>query len=890
MRRVFAPWIALLGLAACADLHTLPRDQCGNGIIEAGEDCDGAPIEGHACNAACRLPCGAESTCPPAWGCGNDGLCRQPSDAFTPFGAALGLAADSLTLADFDADGRSDVLAVRGSTFTVAYLDPGGLQSKTTTVSLTASDAHRNTPAVGDMNGDGRADLAFRLREGVAVMRGGADRSLIPAAFAGSLEAAVGEGDVLIAADVDLRPEAPGEEIFAVRDDGLHVVHTGHPDGAKAGALIPLPAHGALVGTPPTGYLTNTGTTAGIDVVLAFEGDDHVTLVKPLLQTIDPATATTTWSWNDGTKVPPRVIALPAGATVRGGVFLAGAQVSPPTGSSPGDLIIAGVDAQGQPQVYVAFWTNYQGFSSTPPTIASTPDDKAALILRSAAYGGALDPGSPLLDTPLAVVDLNGDRIADFVTPRGVFVSTCSNLAPYCRTTTGTQGPLQYALVAQPEGAASWTEALAPGASRNLGIAGDVYLASSDAGLTYLRGAYGALGLLSAFDIFHIPTQSPIRHFASGDFDGDGAPDLAFSQASARDPGVDSLHVSFGSPLAIPTAPVDLGDLGAPGRLVSARLGRAAGINDAVSDLLVTGESGGSPALFRFDGSTDRQIQSPLLLTSPCDPTAAGAARLGTPRGTAIGRFGAEGDQHLAAIYEAADGTYALWSLAPESSDTAGICAGKTGPGAVEDPGGRDLAMLPVDLDGDGVDELVILPLGGSRLHVAHFTSAGITVESLDLSGPHAGLAAADLGARAEGAKAGRDVILWSDGGVSVLWNDGSAKLAQAGAASTGADVNTATCDGEEVGAPRGVAAINLDGDAERELVVLTGTHAVTLDLDHAALQKGTRTFAAPRCRRDLRGGGAAVTSGDANGDGVPDLVIAGSSGIQVYAGKPVTE
>jgi hypothetical protein len=320
-------------------------------------------------------------------------------------------------------------------------------------------------------------------------------------------------------------------------------------------------------------------------------------------------------------------------------------------------------------------------------------------------------------------------------------------------------------------------------------------------------------------------------------------------------------------------------------QIVSTRLAFSTELNDAVSDLVIHAASGGQSALFRFDGSTDRQIQSPLQLTEPCDPTAAGAASLGTPRATAIGRFGAK---NLAVAYASSGG------LSLHAVDAAGevqsICSEKSGPAALTEAGDADLAMLPVDLDGDDVDELVILPLGGSRLFVARFAATGITVESLDLGGPHAGLTAADLGARAKGKKAARDVVLWSDDGVTVLWNDGSGQLAVAGTASTSTVVADAKCDGVAVGAPKGVAAINVDGDGERELVVVTATRTVTLDLDHAKLLKGTRTFSAPRCRSDIEGGGAAVQSGDANGDGVPDLVIAGSSGIQVYAGKPVTE
>ena len=53
--RFVLPWLSLLALASCADLQTLTRNVCGNGIIERGEDCDGIGIDQNTCNAACRL-------------------------------------------------------------------------------------------------------------------------------------------------------------------------------------------------------------------------------------------------------------------------------------------------------------------------------------------------------------------------------------------------------------------------------------------------------------------------------------------------------------------------------------------------------------------------------------------------------------------------------------------------------------------------------------------------------------------------------------------------------------------------------------------------------------------------------------------------------------------
>jgi hypothetical protein len=65
---------ALAAAAACADLPPLQARVCGNGVVEAGEDCDG----GASCGS-CRLRCDADGDCPEGRTCEIDaGLCAPP--------------------------------------------------------------------------------------------------------------------------------------------------------------------------------------------------------------------------------------------------------------------------------------------------------------------------------------------------------------------------------------------------------------------------------------------------------------------------------------------------------------------------------------------------------------------------------------------------------------------------------------------------------------------------------------------------------------------------------------------------------------------------------------------------------------------------------------------
>jgi hypothetical protein len=886
--------VALSGALSCADIPQLPRDQCGNHIIEQGEDCDGAGLGTNTCNASCRLTCTASGACPAGWGCGEDKLCRQPSGGLVPFGGTLALSADRLALADFDGDGRSDLLATRGSSLSVAYLDAHGLLPGTTTVAFAPIDAFEDLPAVGDLDGDGRADLALRLGEGLGVMHGQQGRTLLPGAYSRAPESAFLDTDLVFAADVDQRPEAPGDELLAVRADGLYLVRSANHVDVPTKALFSWPAGGhPFITRVAKGPILNA-VSPGDDVILALEGDDHVTVFEPMVlaDTSDPASA----AWNyDGLAqplLPPVVVTLPMGVTVHQTAFVTSASYSP-------DLLIGGTGPAGD-GLYLAFNVqncgNGRGFRSSYQTCAQA-DNKATPFTPQSA-----DPG--VNELPIAVGDLNNTNAIDFVTPHGIFIDDCSNAKPQnCQYSLVDQADpakgytSRYVRRATPDDAAGWTEVLAT--PYTLGGYGAILAASNAPGLTFFKTS----GLVSGFlNPFRIPTQGAVKHLRLGDFDGDAINDVLFSQVSARapsnDPTLESLHIAFGDARGIPGAPADLGDIGHVSRLLPAQLIQAPFPEDSVTDFVVTTTTATSSGYYAFPGSTDRQVQAPLYLFDTCD--AAGATSLGVPRYAAIGRFQAPQDANdktadVAVVYRqtTANGyAYALWSIHPGGSTvSADVCAAKVGPGAITGPGSDDLVMLPVDLDHDGVDELIILPRGSSQLFVAGIKAGQWTVEAVDLGAPYLGVTTADLGARPAGKTAGQDLILWSEEGVRVLWNDGALPLDPA--RSSPLKLGALPCPRPgggtaAVGAPTGVTALNLDADGERELVITTATDTLVVNLVDPT---GKRRLDVPTCATEAFGGGGdAITSGDVDGDGVDDVVVARPGGILVFKGIPVVQ
>src|SRR5262245_4015541 len=108
----------LLVLAAltldCATLAPISEGTCGNGVVDANEDCDsipatcGRPSDGAR---ACRLTCDRKQagSCPVGWGCSVEGFCRQATGTFEAASSPSSAGVVTLLAGDFDGDGRADL-------------------------------------------------------------------------------------------------------------------------------------------------------------------------------------------------------------------------------------------------------------------------------------------------------------------------------------------------------------------------------------------------------------------------------------------------------------------------------------------------------------------------------------------------------------------------------------------------------------------------------------------------------------------------------------------------------------------------------------------------------------------------------------------------------------
>ena len=877
--------IALLAgmgaLAACDNLETLEQNQCGNTVIERGEDCDGAGLGDNVCNESCRLECTAVGACPPGWGCGADGLCRQPTGLFEPLGNSVPVSGDRLSLADVDGDGRSDVVATRGGSVTIAFADAAGLSPEVTNITFSTIDADPDIPAAGDVDGDGRVDFALRFGTSLGVLRGQQDRTLSPQLFARRLAVPLGDSDVLVAVDVDESDAAPGEELLVFGETGLRVAHTSDDETFPDDPLLTWEK-----GTPkPLGRF-------GDQQMFGFEGSGEIHFFVPALQTVDGAV------WNtDGMLAPETVLGLPGGATVKGRPSFRSVFFQDTTSMGTGNatmFLVPGEDG-GQDSLFYTF-LGAGGFVTNP--LQTTPEDTLAEVTLSGPSG--------VESAPLAFTDIQEDSVPDLAGPGGLFVSKCEPLnagtdqcaLPFDPLAAGSVS-LDYELALAPDVGDRWTSFQEVGAG--LFYLGSVYeevLVTTEKPGFLLYRNLGSPYLTT----FRIPTSSAVKNVVRGDFNADGSRDIAFSQISRRSkpggPLLESVHISFGDEIGLPSPPVDLGDVGEVQQMFAATLfptksGKSVVVSegDGVNDLVVRGTANGVTSTYVFAGSTDGQIQSPLDLGSAC---AGENAPSGVPRFSALADLSGEGTRDLAVVFRRQDASgavegYDLWSLRPGAGDNDAICASLVGPAELPDLGGTALSVLPADLDADGIDEVVMFAAGSSSLLLGKLTGEGWVVKTIELGAPYLGVVATPVFstvAASSATSAPLDLVLWSEGSVTVLRNDGTLALDAEGAARVSPPAKGCALGAEgPPAAITGVAAVHLHPDEGRELVIFTEQETLVAEIEDPASGRVGPARCAPLIPGD---GGAAVTSGDVDGDGVEDLVVARPGGIQVLAGIPV--
>jgi hypothetical protein len=175
--------VAAVLLGGCAELPEVPRDTCGNLVVEGVEECDGTAGCGAADGAnACFFVCDALGDgCPEEGGyqCGADLRCRVPTETFAVT-AVQSAGAYGVSSVDMDGDGAAELLGYDSRGLLVRWGDWEGVLGGATRVSLPLTTQETTTL---DVDFNGQRDIALPIAGmGYGLFLGDGARGMIPAA------------------------------------------------------------------------------------------------------------------------------------------------------------------------------------------------------------------------------------------------------------------------------------------------------------------------------------------------------------------------------------------------------------------------------------------------------------------------------------------------------------------------------------------------------------------------------------------------------------------------------------------------------------------------------------------------------------------------------------
>jgi hypothetical protein len=934
--RLLVVFLAVVLPSGCT-LPELRELGCGDSVLSAGEDCDGRYVmPGGICGDVgtrneCLYVCSDGVSCPEGWGCGLDGRCYQPQPELDVVTSGELLPGGISTVTDVDGDGVGDLAGSDGLRLSVSF---GGDTDAFSSGFFLGLPNQTGDPWFGDVDGDGPADVVIPQERALLAFTGAPTREYVSRLFSRAREPVRAATGTTLEADGDILSETL---VLTENDAGS----TMRLLGVTCGALIPLPD--GLQVSDLTSPLYATGSTyekgvprADLDgdgiseFALAFTGRRKLYLYTSDGSTDgDPATCTRPTAYQ---KAPE--ITLPE-----------------ELGLADSEVLFVDVDGDANLDILLPLGQPYPDVPLDFDFLNPVSSVWVAYGAGDGTFGTALEelPGlSPVATTsvggPLAGGDLDGDGLADYVMPSGIFLA----VPPAGDAFVSVAGPR----------ASTWTEAAVIDVNADGFL--DVITIGSGRGIDWFVNA-GAVALPGRFNRYIVDTESNASHLSTGDFNGDFSIDVAVVEVD-RTSSQDQLTVVLGVGAGLPGQAQPNGHLGKTTWFMEAAvlqdLSRADGAEiDGISDLVILSSADPfdelAPAtqearFYDMLGSTTQKLLSPLYVFEPADesagPRAVRAAVAGNFAGSAAGSGqrslavlsvpalpsgepDAEVDASLALFTGTPDGDLQRAAVSAEVIEQLSIyhpncvhwLAGDVG-GAAGAPGLDELIAVEASLgcngggDGTALSLLVIdlsSPSSGPAGLVQRLALAPEYVEitaarlaDLDLDGAQDLVLVAVLtpDAQAPGATAPIAEVL-------ILWNDGACA---AGPFCLESSTKLPAHDLREVQdgsapwpSPHDVVPMQLDSDEHLELAVLYGRFYLP-DQGRTAVTAFGSSAEAPRDYQriimDSSGDGvedrsvmldlgsrfvARMAAGDVNGDGLDDLVLDEILATSVYMQVP---
>ncbi|MFN6257310.1 beta strand repeat-containing protein [Microcystis sp.] len=575
-----------------------------------------------------------------------DGQAISVEMAFgTPTNFSVGTSPVSVTVGDFNGDGKSDLAVANYNSNNVSVLLGTGTGSFGAATNFTVGSSPYSV-AVGDFNGDGKSDLATaNFNSNVSVLLGTGTGS-----FGAATNFTVGNGPISV-------------RVGDFNGDGKSDLATTNGSGYNVSVILNTtpkitiapgtnPVEGGTVGTfiisldtpaPTGGTVVNFNTTGSTATILAdysLTAGTNITAVTANTFTIAAGATTATLNvvaLSDAVNDPNETVKV---NLTSGGDYILGynpsASFTPPTnfaaGSSPISVTVGDFNGDGKSDLAVAnrgsnnvsvllgtgtgsfgAATNFSvgnapssvtvgdfnGDGKSDLAVANRYGNNVSVLLGTGtgSFGTATNFSVGIFPVSVTVGDFNGDGKSDLATANG----SSNNVSVRLGTGAGSFGTATNFSVGT--GPASVTVGDFNGDGKS-----DLAVANANSSnVSVLLGTgTGSFGPATNFTVGSFPYSVTV-----GDFNGDGKSDLAVANAGSSNVSVllGTGTGSFGTAtnFTVGTVPrsVTVGDFNGDGK---SDLAVANGSNNNVSVLLGTGTGSFGPATNFTVGSSPRSV------------------------------------------------------------------------------------------------------------------------------------------------------------------------------------------------------------------------------------------------------------------------------------------
>lgn len=917
--------------AGCASLEDVPANVCGNGVVEAnnGEDCDPGNVssdagtvetcgEANAANA-CRISC-KDGPCPAGYACAAlTHACVGPPVDFTRavrFGD--GIAAMNLSVTDTDGDGAAETVATYNPENSGRYY----LQLPRDRV-LAASIAQRvpewPAPPVSTASIDppsaakdprGRS-VFMALAGGVSLLHYAPTLTVQPDARFGTVDV---EASLGAATFTDKTRVVHLHRTFGrkgrVRDGLAAVTDIGGSLGLVAAWVAPDPADSSAPIEDANSVVVEKACTTGrgfyrplgphkLDQV-TFVGGANVVETAPR----DCEEAVVIFKDNEVRTFESctrNACPLKDDAVVERQMRL----IPPSNAATLGEAAAADVDGDGHVDLVAAWTSAAAGANARLKTFTLQRGNGDGTFAPPLTFQLHVVNGQSLNEDALGLTVFRERRDVDGVEGGRTFaiikdrvLRIEANPRPPDADTPSAPFSLDALQVTWPTGAPRWDNPIAEDVDGD-GIT-DVVLTSNNR-IDVLRG-----NGLGAFGTSLVEVGTPIHATALGDFDGDGLLDLAvshevFTSSSSKPVSIDVAY-GIGAARFSPLLPL-LSLSNADAKLVSRRV---PSFNGADALVAVTVDANGtSPLLVALVGDG---TQGGLLPTAEvrCSPTTSALApdgfRLSVNAGAVVqhtensvlrsimlvsglGDLSDEDANRRStfrgfAIADITDGTTALSSANCVDSSSTATSVHLTSADVCDD-GFDEFISIGVDADGRPSVSLRSIPVGP----LASPTSLSFTPLTNSFAAAAKDIKPATVRAipRDLDGDGDVDILVRIANEARVFWNESTSSQSTCSAAQF--REATLPFTGDDGGRIKGIAVLSQGLAAPARIIAITGAGFVqfAIDKDEGVVRRpldlvdkdGTALFGLP----------TALETGDVDGDGIDDLIVADAVGLRVHYG-----